>query len=217
MKIPIILTALSVFVAFTNAQITAKSVPFRPMTISKDNSTISGTVLGACHEGAATEGLCLFGLITNPSSYSTAFYLNTTIGDGDNTPATFPSGKPGILGWALVSSSFVVPSAMHLVFRPTSNVAIAIISPGNSTFNYVALDEYGYMVIGSGLDETTFPPTYDVKDYRIGTSVRLTIHIPARCCCGLSEGPTPSRRIRPAGRRTSNGSSLTSMFFYIEN
>ncbi|KAF2002480.1 hypothetical protein P154DRAFT_533042 [Amniculicola lignicola CBS 123094] len=113
---------------------------------------INGTVLGACHEGAATKGLCLTGMdSSSPESYTT-FYHNTT---ESADPAMDPYG---ILGYDFkINLDEIHPSTLSLSKSDTSNVAIPIIQIGDRTSTYVSFSDCGTLYIHNSYDDTVIP------------------------------------------------------------
>lgn len=111
--------------------------------------------LGACHEGAAIEGLCLTGeKQSDPAHSYTTFYHATS----PDQPAV---DNAGILYWNLtVNLNQTVPSAMRFSTDVTSNLAIPILMPGNSTYTTVYFTDGGCMYIPRAIDDTVSPPTY---------------------------------------------------------
>jgi hypothetical protein len=62
------------------AQYTNQSALFN-LVLSSSNKTLNGALLGACHEGAAIEGLCVnIGSSSAASSYN-QYTFNTTSGE----------------------------------------------------------------------------------------------------------------------------------------
>jgi len=61
------------------AQSTVQSKPFN-LVLSSSNKTLNGALLGACHEGAAIEGLCVDLGTPSPASYYNQYTFNTTAG-----------------------------------------------------------------------------------------------------------------------------------------
>jgi len=60
-----------------------QSVPFN-LVLKSHNATLDGTYLGACHEGAAIEGLCPYGKTPRPYEqfyFNTSMYRNSTSDD----------------------------------------------------------------------------------------------------------------------------------------
>jgi hypothetical protein len=124
------------------------------LAIDSNNSTLNGTFLWACHEGAAIEGLCTSlerQSSTNVSSYA-VFYHNTS------TSADF--FQSGILGYDLVlSGGAVARSQMILQNSPTTNIAVPLFQPGRSKGATLVnfKDECGSMYILNSVDDTVYP------------------------------------------------------------
>lgn len=136
-----------------SAQYTNQSAPFA-LVINSDNATINGVTLAACHEGAAIEGLCLFG---GPLSNNSVTYQQNVSSYPSPTTA---AGLPGLLTYDLRGGNFNVSSAMMLSYNPTSNVAVPLFFPGTDVgTTLVAFDECGKMNIQGWLDDRTYPLT----------------------------------------------------------
>jgi len=94
--------ALLTLATAASAQNITVSPPFQLVVLS-DCPTYNGSVLIACHEGAAIEGLCTSNA-TAPEDYNT-YNLNYTVYDG--APAIDPNvGQTGVLTWLLHGSNF---------------------------------------------------------------------------------------------------------------
>jgi hypothetical protein len=119
-------------------------------------TNILSTALGACHQGAAIEGLCLTGSRRNETSSYNTFYHNVSATDTPNA-----IDVPGVLGYTLIAGGdLIVPSAMEFSTSPTSNVAVPIFYPGWDRYSMVEFDERGEMYIEAYQDDTVSPPTY---------------------------------------------------------
>lgn len=84
--------AAALFFASTLA---VQSDPFY-LVLQSDNSKLNGKTLGACHEGAAIEGLCVSSKLAKAKPGYQTFQFNYT----HNTP------NYGILTWELVGGNF---------------------------------------------------------------------------------------------------------------
>jgi len=149
---------LALSASLATAQV-VESAPFKLIIISP-NSTINGTSLTACHEGAAIEGLCstqTMGLSDSPGSL---FNHNTTTGQTVN--ATI--GGPGTLTYELAGANFNISEPMSLSFNPTSNVAVPLFIPGYDITS-VAFDKDEKMNIQGYVDDTVDPAKYEVQAY----------------------------------------------------
>lgn len=131
-----------------------QSPPFNLLILS-DDTTVNGTYLGACHEGAAIEGLC----ITTPSPSTDpntveaiTFYFNTSSTSVD------PSG---LLTWNLpIGDTQTLSEPMLLEYSPSSNLALPLFYPdGEGT--YVEFDGDDLMNIPTYVDDTVSPPVED--------------------------------------------------------
>jgi len=116
--------------ALGTTQITAQflnaSAPFNLIVLS-DNSTINGSALTACHEGAAIEGLCLGGILSEPTDVEYETYtFNISSYPVDVEPSI---GFPGYLVWELEGGNFNLSTPVTLEFNPTSNIALPMFTP----------------------------------------------------------------------------------------
>ncbi|KAK6856630.1 hypothetical protein PG995_006817 [Apiospora arundinis] len=132
--------------------------PFFLHITGKDNKTIDGYG-GACHAGAAIEGLC-FDNGPRPDgdhlNYA-SFYFNYT-GDQD-----VDGSEVGVLSWNLQLASgsdpAFVPSPMSFTFPTTSNVAQPMFGTSSSTGGQpVGFDKDGKLFAYGYLDDSTFQP-----------------------------------------------------------
>ncbi|KAF3000831.1 hypothetical protein E8E13_006841 [Curvularia kusanoi] len=156
---PTIAIILAVLSTLTTAQYyDLQSLGFR-LFVKSTNTTINGTALGACHQGAAIEGLCLTGeTAQNPPSSYTTFYHN--VSSYANQPAG-ATNTDGPLSWILrAGGNLTVPSAMYLSLSSASNVANPTFSPGTEKYDVIAFNKDGSAYISVGLDDTVSPPTY---------------------------------------------------------
>jgi len=157
MRVSVIASLVAVAVSTVAAQYTNQSAPFNLVVLSA-NSTINGSTLEACHEGAAIEGLCLSGQF--PTPVTSQFTFNTSSYDVTYN-ATL--GEPGILAFELQGGNFNESEPMILSYNPTSNVAVPLFEPSDSG-TLVAFDPCGKLNIQGYVDDTTYPPTVDVVD-----------------------------------------------------
>jgi len=133
------------------------------LVLKSRNSSISGSVLGPCHIGAATEALCLTKTTDLPANYSTAFFhFNTTGDDIDTVPSP---GAVGVLSYALPLVSGPLTSPMVLAIDPTSNVAVPQLTPSILDTTGVAFDSDGKMNIQGSIDDTVYPQVYKTIPY----------------------------------------------------
>jgi len=136
-----------------SAQYLNQTAPFNLVLLSS-NGTINGTALGACHEGAAIEGLCLGG--------SSPFQLNYTA-SATITPSI---GVTGLLTYWLQGGNFYLSSPMELSYNPTSNVAVPLFTPGEDETEVAFGDDNLLGIPNFGVDDTIAPAnTYDPKTY----------------------------------------------------
>ncbi|KAH8650576.1 hypothetical protein BGZ60DRAFT_388937 [Tricladium varicosporioides] len=151
-----LLTTLAL-VATASAQYYAnQSAPFN-LVLKSSNSTLNGSALYACHEGAAIEGLCLGGPPTN--SQSDVFTFNTTSIPDVNTT--------GLLTWELHGGNFNLSSPLSFSYNPASNVAFPVFMPSDTSNLQVGFDECGKMYVSGYQDDTKPLPNYEAsKLYR---------------------------------------------------
>lgn len=143
--------------AFSSAQYLNQTAPFKLTILSAYNETLNGSSLFACHEGAAIEGICNAGQLTNLPQAATTFAFNYS----DSIPAQDPkTGQDGYLTYLLQASGLNVSEPMELTMFVSSNVAHAIFMP-SETGQLVAFDDQGLMNIHSYLDDTVYPPKSD--------------------------------------------------------
>ena len=122
--------------------------PFHLVVTSEDGSI--NTTITACHVGAALESLCLsdgdFG--DSPTPLAPAeFQFNTSIYSQDPTP---PLLTTGILTWWLKTSDNIqYPSSAAFSYDPTTDLAVPIISPGDSGATMLAFDEQDDLTLQS--------------------------------------------------------------------
>jgi hypothetical protein len=162
MRSPII-TSLLVLVAMqVSAQsFSNQSAPFE-LIIKSHNSTLNGTALLSCHQGAAIEGLCVFiDPDFNITSPDITYYLNYSA----QTAPDPVLGYTGTLVWSLpLGSSSSLSEPMSLDYDPTTNVASPTFYPGFELgYTYVGFDKENKMFIAQGVDDTVVPPVYNVK------------------------------------------------------
>ncbi|KAF2179267.1 hypothetical protein K469DRAFT_716525, partial [Zopfia rhizophila CBS 207.26] len=153
--IPISALALA---ATSTAQYLNQSEPFQLVLLSA-NSTINGSTLSACHEGAAIEGLCLSNSISISKPEAIApgtFYFNTS---DTITPPNATLGATGYLTYLLIGGNFEISEPMGLYVNPTTNVALPLFYPGDTYATTVAFDEKGLLNIQGYIDDTTVPAT----------------------------------------------------------
>jgi hypothetical protein len=159
-------SVLGTFVIFTAsavvAQYTNQSAPFNLIVLSS-NHTINGSSLGAYHEGAAIEGLCLGPPPSAAGSSYQQFQFNTS-----NTPYTGNKtiGAPGYLTYELRGGNFNVSEPMGLTYNPVSNVAVPEFFPGSDYATVVAFDCENKLNIQGYIDDRMLPVEYgEVKAY----------------------------------------------------
>jgi hypothetical protein len=104
--------------------------------------TLISHALGACHQGAAQEGLCLTNdtLATLAHPYTT-FYHNTTFYNHDNPKNA--NDTAGVLNWSLNYNNGAgsVSSAMALHYSQTPYLMDMIFAPHSSSYQMVYFAE----------------------------------------------------------------------------
>ncbi|KAF1961111.1 hypothetical protein CC80DRAFT_488457 [Byssothecium circinans] len=153
----ILVLATAAFTCLASAQYyDVNSPPFR-LFLKSSNSSLNGTAIGACHQGAATEGACITNeRITDPVQSYTTFYHATSSSSSNNS--TYDA--PGLLYWNL-TSNIVAPSSMRFIQRWTSNLATPIFLPGNASTTTVHFaKDCEEMYLPRGLDDTVSPPSW---------------------------------------------------------
>ncbi|ORY10247.1 hypothetical protein BCR34DRAFT_665048 [Clohesyomyces aquaticus] len=158
------LALVAALAASAMAQYTQRSPSFRLLILMPGNTTTgwNGTVLGACHEGAAIEGLCPDTLVTETAHSYNIFYHNISDSDTSFTDAR------GVLSYDFYygeNLTAMVPSSMDLVYNPASDTAFPLITPSNRSSTYVSFDECNSMYIGTTQDDRVDPtddPSFDL-------------------------------------------------------
>ncbi|KAI0131486.1 hypothetical protein F4814DRAFT_406173 [Daldinia grandis] len=139
--------------------------PFALRITSKSNSSINGYA-GACHAGAAIEGLCYS---PNTGGSATEFYFNYT----SYNPDTGVPSQPGWVTYLLKAGgnngTITVPSSLR--FGPSfgSNVYTALIYPGveDGTSVYFHPNN-GTLYMNGGYDDSNFNATYPNPPQSLG-------------------------------------------------
>jgi len=145
---------LAASASVVTAQYYNQSAPFNLIVASR-NSTLNGSTLTACHEGAAIEGLCLGA--KNPTSNLFSYNFNTT-DDGAASNSTI--GAPGYLTYLLHGGNFNFSEPLELSYNPITNVAVPLFTPADSG-TAVAFDSHNRLNLQGYLDDRTYPLTYD--------------------------------------------------------
>lgn len=117
------------------------------------NRNHHSTVLAPCHQGAAIEGLCLGGKLSDPPAGT--FYHNVS-----DSATSGAADTDGTLCYDLQIGSGPVPSTMRLYTSVTTNVAVAIFMPGARNPSTVSFEENGSMYIPTAFDDTVSPAVY---------------------------------------------------------
>jgi hypothetical protein len=141
------------------------------LVIQSKNKTLDGKFLGACHDGAAFEGLCAVGGVDSHNNY-VSFQFNTTryICTETNSTGTFtipctgdpvdPALQTGLITWWLpFNDNQRVSQAFFLEYVPWSNVAMTQIEfgPYEGSGTYVAFDKKGLLNILQYQDDRLEP------------------------------------------------------------
>jgi len=157
-----VLALVSTLATFVTCQDYNTSAPFTLKIISYDNSTLNGTSLFACHEGAAIEALCQPGQITTIPTSAQTFNFNTS---SSQVAPTDPSiGITGILTFLLQGSNFNESEPLGLYTPLSSNVALPLFQPSSGIA--VAFDSNNLLNVQDYVDDTVSPPTFtDAKAY----------------------------------------------------
>lgn len=146
------------------SQLDTPSPKFHLMLQSK-NATLNGTVLIACHAGAATKALCTTNMtIHDQPNHQLTFYHNTSSASSANTTVD----QPGLLCYdQLVNGNEPIPSVMSLPYSAASNVSLPIITPGSQSGRVmVVFDKFGRMGVRQAKKYTTYTPTQMKKTVR---------------------------------------------------
>ncbi|KAI0155519.1 hypothetical protein BJ166DRAFT_336404 [Pestalotiopsis sp. NC0098] len=134
--------------------------PYGLHITGKEDSSIDGYA-GACHAGAAIEGLCyIAGELNDTTSYQ-QFNFNYSSYDS-TTGEVYPYGW---LEWELPLSSgdgetTSVPSALQIGLNLGSNVNVALFYPGYDDFTTLQKSENGTLYVSGGVDDTQNTDTY---------------------------------------------------------
>jgi hypothetical protein len=141
--------------ASTSAQYLNQSEPFHLVLVS-ENATVNGDTLSSCHTGAAIESLCL----SNSNSTSKPEPIPAAVFTFNTSESVFvPNatlGVPGIVTWTLPASP-PIPEALGLSFDPTTNVALPLLWPGDSSATTMAFDSNNLLNIQGYVDDTVDP------------------------------------------------------------
>jgi len=156
MRASIIASIFAFAASQVTAQYTNQSAPFY-LVLHSHNSTYDGATLDACHEGAAIEGLCVAGKLTNTSQ---TYTFNTS---ANATPDPV-LGLPGTVNFELRGGNFNLSSPLEITPLTTSNVAVPEFTPGDGTTN-LGFDNEGKLFVFGYIDDTVTPPAYKVQPF----------------------------------------------------
>lgn len=135
--------------------------PYGLHITGKEDSSIDGYA-GACHAGAAIEGLCYIAGELNDTTTYQQFNFNYSSYDS-TTGEVYPYGW---LEWELPLSTGTdgettsVPSALQIGLNLGSNVNVALFYPGYDTYTSLQKSENGTLYIPGGVDDTQNTDTY---------------------------------------------------------
>ena len=147
------LASLMALAASATAQYPNQTAPFALVVYSPQNETYNGTTLGACHEGAALEGLC----ISAPYASSLPSSVSTFTQNYSAAAAPLPMvGTVGYLTYELQGANFNLSSPMEFSYNPASNVAVPLFTP-SAGGQEIAFNEDQLGVVTFS-DDTITPP-----------------------------------------------------------
>jgi len=145
------LAPLLALLPLITAQFDVPSAPFSLVVLSETNSTLNGSLLYACHEGAAVEGLCR--AVTVQDANFTTYTHNTS----SSVPTNASIGAPGYLIWVLEGTDFSEPETLSLNINPISNVALPLFWPSLDDEAIVAFDSNDLLNIQGYFDDRVVP------------------------------------------------------------
>ena len=158
MKTSTILSALTLATAHVLAQdsyYSSQTPPFY-LVLKSSNSTLNGSALASCHEGAAIESLCpgaAFNPALNPATYNLNYSSVAYPTPSDNIT--------GLLTWTLKGSDFTLISPLSFSYNPTSNVAVPMFYPSEVGTIPFGFDEEGRLVLSNYYyDDTVVPGVF---------------------------------------------------------
>lgn len=127
---------------------------------SHTDDTFAGYA-GACHAGAAIEGLCYVGGALNTTATYQQFYFNYS----SYNPTTGEVYPYGWLEWELQyigldNEIATTPEALQIFLNLGSNVNVALFYPGYNQYTSLQKDENGVLYISGGYDDSNFNETY---------------------------------------------------------
>ncbi|KAI0123442.1 hypothetical protein BJ170DRAFT_641838 [Xylariales sp. AK1849] len=153
----------------TAAFATNATGPYVLHVTGKTNSSIDGYV-GACHAGAAIEGLCYSDGDVNSSATYNQFYYNYS----SYNPDTGEVYQPGFITWLLTFSGSddgldTEPEALVIEPNLSSNVQVALFYPGLDDATYINYyPDNGTLYIDGGPDDSSFNATYPSSTSSLG-------------------------------------------------
>jgi len=128
--------------------------------------TSTSHAVGACHQGAAIEGLCLTNLTVRDQATSyTTFYHN--VSSQENKFANANDALGTLIYVLRAGLGLQVPSAMFFHEVPDSNMADLIFKPGYSANRPVAFDSCGSLYIPGTQNNTVSPPEYYEPELKV--------------------------------------------------
>ncbi|KAK6073320.1 hypothetical protein SCUP234_05472 [Seiridium cupressi] len=144
--------------------------PYGLHIAGKEDATIDGYA-GACHAGAAIEGLCYVDGPLNETYTYQQFYFNYSSYD----PTTGEVYPYGWIEWELPFTSGesgeveTEPSALQIILNLGSNVNTALFYPGISEYTNLQFHpENGSVYISGGYDDSNFNATYPSSPTYLG-------------------------------------------------
>ncbi|KAH6658507.1 hypothetical protein BKA67DRAFT_533660 [Truncatella angustata] len=135
--------------------------PYGVHITGKEDSAVDGYA-GACHAGAAIEGLCFIDGALNGNETYQQFYFNASGYD-------FETGAPSSYGWLEWELQFTsgengeigtAPSALQIFLNLGSNVNTALFYPGIDEYTSLQKADDGTLFISGGVDDSSFNSTY---------------------------------------------------------
>jgi hypothetical protein len=137
---------LALATSIVSAQYLNQSAPFSLVLLS-DDTTINGSALIACHEGAAIEGLCIGAAVVGAPTTTYTFNYSAA------APVDPAIGVTGLLTYELRGGNFNASSPMELIYNPASNVAVPLLTPSENG-QEAAFDNDNKLSIAQYIDDT---------------------------------------------------------------
>jgi hypothetical protein len=138
------------------------------LTLVSSDTRLNGTILAACHEGAAIDALCTTSLTTaDPPVLRTTFHFKPS----SNVTRYSDINISGQIAYEMsLGGNQTIESTLRLTYSPWTNVALPIFMPGPSGDYGFYFDECDKLYIARGYDDTVPPENSqpqrpDIKDY----------------------------------------------------